>query len=150
MKIAFLPCLMIAVVNNQMAIGDDTKQVDIDKRAFLRARKAADAKTWDAAIAILDKIDLDKVEDVDVIEYVDFSTRCAKLANELGIARESDPNKPTDVVFNAQVTQVLATVGQKLLKREIPLKLVSDAVKIKKQIPRYQELDQKLAKKYKD
>jgi len=51
----------------------DDIQADTDKRAFDRARKASSVKTWDAAIAILEKIDIDKIDDGEVIEYVNFS-----------------------------------------------------------------------------
>ncbi len=44
--------------------GQEKDQRAIDKRAFETRRKAAIAETWDAAIAILVRIDIDQIEDV--------------------------------------------------------------------------------------
>jgi len=144
-------CVSVALV---LALGGavqgDDKQFETDKRAFERARKAATAETWDAAIAILERIDIDKIDDTQVIEYVDFSLRCAKTADALGIDRKSNPDSPTDVIAKVDWAKVIATLVQKVID-EGPGKvanLLADARKIQKQVPRYLELDKKLSKKY--
>src|SRR4051812_42630765 len=82
MRLAIIGALLACQCLGAACPSDD-KQAEIDKRAFERARKAAMVKTWDAAIAILERIDIDRVDDEEVIEYVDFSLRCAKVADEL-------------------------------------------------------------------
>jgi hypothetical protein len=147
-----LICLCVALVLASAGLvrGDDPKQAEVDRRAFERARKAATVKTWDAAIAILGRIDIDKIDDEEVIEYVDFSLRCAKTADALGIDRKSDPDSPTDVIAKVEWGKVIATLVQKVID-EGPGKvagLLADARKIQKQIPRYLELDRSLSKRY--
>jgi hypothetical protein len=122
----------------------------IDKNAFERARKASTAESWDAAIVILQRIDLDEVEDVEVIEYIDFSLRCAKTAEALGIDRKSNPNSLIDVILKVDWAKAIATLVDKLA-REGPGKvatLLADARQIQQQIRRYEELDTKLARRY--
>jgi hypothetical protein len=107
-------------------------------------------ESWDAAIVILERIDLDEVDDVEVIEYVDFSLRCAKTAEALGIDRKSNPNSPTDVIVKVDWIKVIATLVEKVAD-EGPgkvAKLLAEARKTQKQIPRYEELDTKLARRY--
>jgi hypothetical protein len=144
-------CVSVALV---LALGGavrgDDKQYATDKRAFERARKASTAETWDAALAVLERIDIDKIEDIQVIEYVDFSLRCVKTADALGIDRKSNPSSPTDVIAKVDWTKVVAMLVQKVVD-EGPGKvasLLADAQKIHKQIPRYLQLDEKLLKKY--
>lgn len=134
------------------AWSDDKKQFETDKHAFERACKAQRVETWDAAIAILQRIDLDKVDDEMVIEYVDFSLTCAKTADALGIDRKSNPDSPTDVVSKIDWAKLVATLVEKAAN-EGPGKvasLLADARKIQKQIPRFLELDEMLGKKYGD
>ncbi len=114
MRLAIFALTLLSQVLGAAAFADN-KQTDIDKRAFERARKAALVKTWDAAIAILEKIDIDKVDDEEVIEYVDFSLRCATVADELGIDRESDPESPTNVIEKIDWAKIVATLGQKII-----------------------------------
>jgi len=130
--------------------GDDKKQFEMDKHAFERARKAQVVGTWDAAIAILERIDIDKIDDGELIEYVEFSLRGAKTADALGIDRNSNPDSPTDVISKLDWAKVIATLVQKVIE-EGPGKvatLLADARKIQRQIPRYLELDEKLARTY--
>jgi hypothetical protein len=106
--------------------------------------------TWDAAIAILERIDVDQIDDEKIIEYVDFSLRCAKTADALGVERNSNPSSPTDVIAKIDWAQLIATLTEKLVQ-EGPgriAKLLADALKIQKQIPRYLDLDRELAARY--
>jgi hypothetical protein len=149
MRSAFCVSVALILIQGGAVRGDD-KQFQRDKHAFERARKAATAETWDAAILILEKIDIDRIDDTEVIEYVDFSLRCAKTADALGIDRKSNPNSPTDVIEKIDWAKVITTLVQRVID-EGPGKvagLLADARKIQKQIPRYLELDQKLSKKY--
>jgi hypothetical protein len=149
MRLPILAAVFFSLGLNAASFADD-KQSEIDKRAFLRARKAAMVKTWDVAIAILEKIDIDKIEDDDVIEYVDFSLRCAKVADQLGIERRSDPKSPTDVIAKIDWGKIVATLIEKVVD-EGPgkvAKLLADARKVQKQVPHYLELDKKLLKRY--
>ena len=93
------------------AVEERPTRVDFDKQAYMTARKAASVKTWDAAIAILERIDIDKIDDHDVIEYVDFSLRCAKVADETGVDRASDPQSPSDVIGKIDWGQIVATLA---------------------------------------
>jgi uncharacterized protein (DUF885 family) len=150
MRVPLCICVALMLALSGTTRGDDKRQADTDKRAFERAQKAANVKTWDAAIAILGKIDIDKLDDEEVIEYVDFSLRCAKIADALGIDRKSNPDSPTDVIAKIDWAKVIATLVQKVVD-EGPGKvaeLLADARKIQKQIPRYLELDEKLSERY--
>lgn len=143
-------CVALVLASAGLVRGDEPKQSEVDKRAFDRALKAATVKTWDAAIAILERIDIDKIDDEEVIEYVDFSLRCAKTADALGIDRKSDLDSPTNVIAKVDWEKVIATLVQKVID-EGPGKVVgllADARKIQKQIPRYLELDSSLSKRY--
>ena len=120
-----------------------------DKRSFHRARLAATAETWEAAAAVLDKIDEDKLDDIDVIEYVTFSKLCVKTADALGVDRKSDPESPTSVVTNVEWSQLLITLAQKAVDSPVKFAdLLRDARKVHKGLKRYEELDAKLVKRY--
>lgn len=126
----------------------EVKQSEADRRAFVRARKAATTQSWDAAIAILKGINIDKLEDVEVIEYVVFSRLCAKTAEALGVDRKSNPDSPTDVVTQLDWEKLVAKLVEQSLKNPTKVAgLLSDARKVQKGIPRYQELDRTLAKR---
>ena len=127
-----------------------TTQKDIDKKAFLRARKAASAQTWTAALQVLKSIDVDKIDDVDVITYVDFSTRCAALAEELGVARESDPNNTEAVLVEMDFAKFFASVWDITKKKGLTdaARVVVEARRVQKQVPMYLKLDEDLVKKY--
>jgi len=122
-------------------------QHDIDKKAFLRAARAIDAQTWSAAITMLKGIDLDKVEDPDVVTYVDMEMRCATLADALGIPRNADPDHPEKTVDWTQLTAtMIATIKDKGIADAV--KMLADAKKIHDEIPLYNKLDQDLSEKY--
>jgi serine/threonine protein kinase len=118
-------------------------QFDLDQRAFHKAREAASAASWDAALAILEPVDIGKVEDKEVIEYVDFSKRCANTAKALGIPRPSNTDSWIEIIQNVDWGKVIVT-----LIVEGKLDLLNEAREIQKQIPRYLELDSTLVKKY--
>jgi hypothetical protein len=135
------------------SIAEDTtkpSQTEIDKNAFLRARKAASAETWTAALLVLKKIDVDKVEDVDVITYIDFSTRCAALAEELGVDRWSDPNSTKATLAEADFAKLFASMWDIIKKKGITnaARVVVEARRVQKQVPMYQKLDSQLVQKY--
>ena len=125
-------------------------QEDVDKKAFLRARKAATAETWTASLLVLKSIDVDKLDDVDVITYVDFSTRCAALAEELGVDRWSDPNNTKATLAEADFAKLFASMWDIIKKRGITegARVVVEARRVQKQVPMYQKLDAKLVSKY--
>ena len=132
---------------------DDPKkesQFDADKSAFLRARKAQAVKTWSAALLILKRIDLDKVEDTEVIEYVDFEQRCATLADKLGVSMESDPESTKSVISKAQLEKIVSSIIHAIQEKGIAeaVNLLAEARKVQKQIPRYYELDEILFERY--
>jgi len=149
-SIIFAPMLLAQFLS--AAARADDKQTEIDKHAYKRAQKAGSVKTWDAAIAILEKIDIDKVDDEEVIEYVAFSLKCAKTADELGIDRASNPASPSDVIGKIDWGTIVSTLAQKVLDGEPGkvVRLLNDARKTQKQIPHYLELDEKLTEKYGD
>ncbi len=125
-------------------------QAEIDKQAFLTARKAAEARTWGAANQILKKIDQHKIEDLDVITYVDFSVRCVDLAMRLGIDRNADPNSTGSVMSSLNLTKFASSLIELARKDGLgkAAGVVADAHQIQKEIPVYTELDSKLAAKY--
>jgi hypothetical protein len=120
-------------------------QFDINKHAFKRARLAATVESWDAAIDILDKIDTEKVDDADVLDYVALSRLCSTTAKALGVDRKSNPDSPTDVIAKIDWAGLVATLVKDPGKF---ISLVADAKKVRDSIPRYEELDAKLAQKY--
>jgi hypothetical protein len=124
-------------------------QFEIDKEAFHVARKAAAVDTWDAATALLDEINLTKLDDKDVIEYVVFSKLCVRTAQALGVDRKSNPTSPTDVIKNIEWVALIATLSVKALEdRAGAGKLLVDANKVYKGIDDYQKRDARLATKY--
>lgn len=140
---------LLLILAGSSSWADEGKDANVDKRAFERARKAATAESWDAAIAIMDTINIDKLDDVDVIEYVVFSKLCARTADSLGINRKSNPDSPTDVVTKIDWPQLIANLAGQSLKDPIKVAgILSDARKVQKGIPQYQRLDAKLANRY--
>lgn len=146
------PTLAIAAIMAVSAPGaaNDSTQREIDKKAFLRAQKAAAAETWTASLAVLKSIDVDKIEDVDVITYVDFSTRCAALAEELGVDRQSDPSDTKKTFAEMDFAKFFASMWDIVKKRGITeaARVVVEARRIQKQVPMYLKLDQKLSKRF--
>jgi hypothetical protein len=119
-----------------------------NKLAFDRARLASTAANWPAATAALESIEIAKVDDIEVIEYVGFSKLCAKTADALGVDRKCNPDSPTDVVANVDWLKVIATVADNAKNPAAVAQLISDAHTVRKGIPRYQELDAQLVRKY--
>jgi hypothetical protein len=138
----------------QTAAEPKETQFDIDKRAFLRAHKAAEAQTWSAALQVLKSIDLSKVEDVDVITYVDFSVRCATVADALGVSRTANPNSTVDVATTIDIPTTIRNLMKSIIDavktKGLPetADLVVEAFKIQKQIDMYADLDSRLSNKY--
>jgi hypothetical protein len=125
-------------------------QWDIDRDAFLTARQAASLRTWSAANLMLERIDVAKIKDGDVLTYVDFSKRCAKLCDNLGIDRNSDPMSPVDVMTKANSLKALAKMVEVASDRGpgAAATLLAEAIQIQKELPVYLSLDEQLAKKY--
>jgi len=125
-------------------------QWDRDKQAFLAARRAASAKTWSATVQLLNRIEVGQIEDVDVLTYVDFSIRCAKLADELGIDGGADPDSPESVLRSLNIEKFIAQLIDVATKKGIPevAKLAGEARQIQKEIPIYIKLDEELTQKY--
>jgi hypothetical protein len=121
-------------------------QFDIDKKAFLRARHAVDARTWSAALLMLKQIDANRLDDPDVITYVDMTQRCASVADELGIDRASDPNSGKDVISKLDWITLATTLIDKGVGGAA--RLLAAAKRIHDEIPLYLELDANLVKKY--
>jgi len=130
--------------------GVQNPEPDADAVAFHAARKATTAKNWDTAKILLQRIDIDKVKDVDVLEYVDFSKRCVDVAEKLGLDRGSDPLSPSDIFSKADHAQAVLKIIELIIDGDFKdaVALLRDARKIQTQIEGYFELDEKLVEKY--
>lgn len=128
----------------------EAKQWENNKAAFLKARSAATAETWTAALLSLKSIDLAKVDDLEVIAYIDFSIRCASLADEFGVDRKSDPFNTKKTLIETDKFRVISKVFSffKLKGFSAAIRDIGDLRRIQKQVPWYQELDEKLTQKY--
>ena len=128
----------------------ESNQKEINKKAFFRAQSAAKAQTWTAALKLLKSIDVDTIDDADVVTYVDFSTRCAQLAEDLGIDRKSDPSQTkatlSQMDFAKPVSTMCAVIKEKGLKDSA--KIAVEARRVQKQVPMYLELDNTLNNRY--
>jgi hypothetical protein len=125
-------------------------QFEIDKQAFLSARKAAAAFTWHAADQVLGMIDQEKIDDVEVVDFVGLSFRSVKLAMKLGIDRYADPNSTESVLSSLNVLKV-AAILVKAAQEQDPsqvLNLLADAPQIQKELANYSDLYSKLAARY--
>jgi hypothetical protein len=98
----------------------------------------------------LNRIEVGQIEDVDVLTYVDFSIRCAKLADELGIDGGADPDSPESVLRSLNIEKFIAQLIDVATKKGIPevAKLAGEARQIQKEIPIYIKLDEELTQKY--
>ncbi|MBI5692018.1 MAG: hypothetical protein HZC55_18205 [Verrucomicrobia bacterium] len=145
-----LACLVAIACSLQAAAAPEQREVD--RRAFERAQKAATAETWTAALAVLQAIDVNKIEDVDVITYVDFSTRCANLAEELGVSRNSDPSNAGKILAEMDLPKFFSTLWSVIERKGLSgaAKLAVESRRLWKQISMYQELDAKLTRRYRD
>lgn len=152
-------CALLIFLPNCTAAVDSPKKLTVapseptvpspNRQAFLWARLAATAKSWDAATKLLESIDLGQVDDMEVIEYVQFSELCVRTAEELGVDRQSNPDHPTDIVTRIAWEQLIATLAEKAVRDPAGgASLLSDARKVQTGIRRYQELDSKLLKEY--
>ncbi len=132
-----------------MALARRPVQADADRQAFLAARRAASARTWSAANRILKAIELDKVKDPDVVAYVNFSNRCARLAEDLRVDRDADPNSAELVMSSLNIMKLVSAIQNARDKGSGQvLQVIADAWQIKKELPIYFELDSKLAAKF--
>jgi len=125
-------------------------QFDPDKDAFLTARKATDAKTWSSANLLLKRIDVDKIQDVDVLAYVDFAKRCAQLASDLGIDIRANPDSSTSVLESLNAGTFIAKLWKTIDEKGLQgaAEIVGRANQIRKELPTFLELDQTLSRKY--
>lgn len=148
-----IPVMVAAVMFSCVAYGAAVsvgEQKQVDKAAFLRAQKAATAPTWTAALLVLKSIDVDKIDDVEVVAYVDFSTRCAQLAEDLGIDRQSDPNNTKKTLAEMDLPKFASTLWEIIQNRGLTqgARVAVEARRIQKQVPMYIELDQKLTTRF--
>ncbi len=136
-----------AVAATTLALAQDN---NYDRQAFLIARKAAVVKTWDDAIALLDTIKIEQLNDEETLSYIVFSKKCASVASQLGVSRESDPNSTSDVASKVDWAQLGVALLKAVQKKGIgdTFQLALDAKKIQDRIPWYLTTDEKLAKKY--
>jgi hypothetical protein len=152
MMTAALVLLLAMVAAIPAAHGAEPSQREIDKKAFLRAQKAATTETWTAALAVLKGIDVDKIEDVEVITYVDFSTRCVGLAEELGIDPKSDPENTKKTLAEMDLPKFFSSMFDIIKTKGISkaAKVAVEALRIQKQIPMYLKLDSTLSERYRN
>jgi len=144
---SFTAIASLAVLATTLAVAQDNSY---DRQAFEISRKASVVKTWDDAIALLETIKIEQIDDTETISYVVFSKKCASVASQLGVSRESDPNSTSDVASKVDWAQLgvalLEAIQQKGLVATAQLAL--DAKKIQDRIPWYLITDEKLAEKY--
>jgi len=126
-------------------------QVDPNKDAYQRATRAASAKTFEGAKLMIDQIDKKAITDADVASYVDLSSRIANFCSELGIPRDAGTDL-TGVLKNLDYAAILKALTENGVAGA-PAKateLLSEAYKLKKQLPIYHELVSDLSDKYGD
>lgn len=144
-----LTSAMLACLSSQ-AQSTESNQREIDKKAFFRAQNAAKAETWTAALQVLKSIDVNNIEDVDVITYVDFSTRCVQLAEDLGIDPKSDPSETKKTLAEMDLAKLTSTMWDIIKSKGITeaAKIAVEARRVQKQVPMYLKLDKKLTERY--
>ncbi len=126
---------------------------DYNAIAFRRARQAAIAAmryNWSTANTILETIDVDRITDIETVAYVDYSKRCARVAQDIGVSTKSNPNSVANTVANLDWTQFIATVWTTIENKGLPgtAQLVVDAKRVRDEIPMWKKLDAKLTARY--
>jgi len=124
---------------------------DYDKEAYKIAEKASRQKSWDSALALLTEIQISKIDNSDVIEYVVFSKKLVNTAKALGVDIKSDPSDATDVGAKLDWTQLTVTMINCVKTKGLvdTAQLFKDAWDIRNGIDGYYKLDAQLAAKYK-
>ena len=99
---------------------------------------------------MLKGIDVDKVEDPNVVTYVDFCLRCATVAEELGVSIDSNPDSTTSVVSKLDVAKLASSMFALIQDKGLgdAARLVVEAKRIRDQVPLFEKLDGQLAEKY--
>lgn len=126
-----------------------TQPIDSNKDAYHRASRAASAKTFGGAKLMLSQIDLKSITDSDVADYVAFSLRLATFCDELGVPRDAGTDY-MDVIKNLDYAAILKALTSKGVSGAAgkAAGMVSDGLRLKKEIPIYNELNETLSKRY--
>ena len=142
------------------------KEFLVNKKIFRKAQMSAQAPTFEGADLILKQIDDNEITDADLASYVALSKNIAQFCADIGIPRDADISY-VDIFKKLDYTAILHHVTKKATENagktdsklgaiiaaaggiaETATKLTSDALKIKRQIPIYDDLDSKLSAKY--
>jgi hypothetical protein len=144
-------CLSPAFADERPALPEPkpAQAVDPNKDAYKRASRAVRAKTFEGAQLLLSQIDMKGITDPDVASYVALCTKIASFSADLGIPRDSGTNF-TEIIKNLDYAAILKNLTAGGIPNA-PAKataLLSDALKIKKQLPVYSELEDTLSERY--
>ena len=142
-SLSLVAAVASSVAGESMALAQNSSADD--KSAFLTARRATEANTWKAALMRLKRIDTTKIEDDDVLWYVDYCIRCATLADTLGVDRNSDPNNPS-IDWEKFVTAIVSKATNSSLLDAA--KLLLAARDVQKDVDKFIKLDKALTEKY--
>jgi len=128
---------------------NSAQAVNPNKDAYNRASRAVQAKTFEGAQLLLSQIDMKGITDPDVASYVALCTKIASFSADLGIPRDSGTSF-SEIIKNLDYAAILKSLTAQGIQNA-PGKatgLLSDALKIKKQLPIYNELETTLSERY--
>lgn len=126
---------------------------DYNAVAFRKARQSVTAAmkyNWSTANTILDTIDVNRITDTDTLAYVDYCKRCARVAQEIGVTKDSVPGSVTDTASNLDLMQFTAAVWTTIEEKGIAetAQVAADAKRVRDEIPMWKQLDAKLTARY--
>ncbi|MBK8036839.1 MAG: hypothetical protein IPK22_06825 [Verrucomicrobiaceae bacterium] len=120
-----------------------------NQKSYTKAKMSVEAPTFEGAELILGQINDADITDADLASYVALCKKIASFSADLGIPRESGTGF-ADIIKNLDYAAILKHLTSKGITNALSeaARLVSEALKIKNQLPIWEDLDASLSEKY--